>query len=353
LIKPWRSFFIGEYVKLGITNISATEIIDWIRQNITISEEENYYKCPISPQGVYELRYADSRSRNILFVATCRAASIPARLETASEKPQYYKDDKWIDVDFDIKNIEQKEKAVLTFNDSKQNYIKPQYFKHYTLARFENDKFITLDYEDDITLKNLPASIQADPGYYSFITGSRAADGSVTVNTSCFAINENDRKNISIELPETEGKMLLYGIVDMNTKINKIDSNHNTLKELSNKQGIMLCFIDIGKEPSKHVLQELQAFNKDLELWGGSIVLMIPNDKISSGQNIQAFKNNPSQCVWAIDANRTLLKNVSETLQLDFTENFPLTLFLNNNGGILYYSEGYRIGTVENMIRYF
>jgi hypothetical protein len=239
----------------------------------------------------------------------------------------------------------------LTFNNSEKNHLKPQYFRNYTLAHFENDIFITLDYEDDITLKNLPASIQTNPGYYNFITGSRTTDASVTINTSYFAVNENETKNISIELPETEDKMLLYGTVDMNTKINKIANNYNTLTEISNNKGVMLCFLDIGKEPSKHVLQELKILSKDLEIGGIGIVLIIPDEKLSSVQNIQAFKGLPSQCVCAFDANNSLLTNISEILHLDFKDNFPLILYMNYNGGIIYYSEGYQIGTVENIIR--
>jgi hypothetical protein len=36
---------------------------------------------------------------------------------------------------------------------------------------------------------------------------------------------------------------------------------------------------------------------------------------------------------------------------MDFRENFPLTVYLSRNGGILYSSTGYRIGTGEDVLK--
>ena len=350
LLHPWRSFFISEFSKLGVSNLSPSDIIDWIQENITVNNE-NYFNCPISPRGAYELGHADKRSRNILFVAICRAAAIPARLEPATEIPQYSANGEWINVNFDNENVEQSIKTVITFNNSTQNIIKPQYSRHYTIANFDKGDFVTLDYEDDETLKKLPASIQTNEGYYRLMIGSRANDGSVTVNTSFFTLHKNDKKNITVELPKIENKMMVMGIVDMNTKLDMIDSSVVTLKELSKGKGVMLCFIDPSKEPSKHVLQNIPNYCKEFEEWGGAVIFITPEDKISVAFNSGVYKGLPSQTKWAVDTRRILLSDISNTLSLSFNENFPLTLFLNNNGGILFYSEGYRIGIGENIIK--
>ena len=145
--------------------------------------------------------------------------------------------------------------------------------------------------------------------------------------------------------------MHVMGIVDMNTNVALNDGSHKTLKEISKGKGIMLCFIDPGKEPSKHVLQDLPALQAEFEQWGGGIVFMPPDDKMAGNFDPSVFPKLPGQNLWAIDEKRTLLNGVSNTLQLDFSENFPLTLFLSDNGGILYFSEGYQIGIGENIIK--
>ncbi|MDR2928789.1 MAG: Ig-like domain-containing protein [Cytophagaceae bacterium] len=354
LLRSWRSFLVKKIEAIKTEHITATNIINWIKENITVVDSENYYNCPLSPRGVYELRHADSRSRNIFFVALCRAAAIPARLEPATEKPQYFVDGQWTEATFETAVVEQSAKALLTFNNFDKNIVKPQYYMHYTLARFDGDDFVTLDYESDAAFKKLPVTIILAHGFYRLMIGSRANDGSVTVNTSYFTLDSSLKgvpKKVTITLPEPAGKMQIMGIVDMNTRIDMTDGSFSTLKELSKGQGATICFIDPWKEPSKHVLQDLPAFRDELETWNGAIVFMIPDDKALNSFDASAFKNLPAQSVFGIDANRTLLKGVANTLQIDSGENFPLTLFLNSNGGILFHSEGYRIGIGENIVK--
>ena len=56
----------------------------WTLENIAVDDTGNYYNCPISPMGVYRLRHADPHSRDIFFVAACRALDIPAYLDNAT-----------------------------------------------------------------------------------------------------------------------------------------------------------------------------------------------------------------------------------------------------------------------------
>ncbi|MDR3266740.1 MAG: transglutaminase domain-containing protein, partial [Tannerella sp.] len=106
-----------------------------------------------------------------------------------------------------------------------------------------------------------------------------------------------------------------------------------------------------GKEPSKHILQDLPAVSKELESWGGGILFLIPEDKVSPGFEASVFKGLPAQTLWSIDKQRELLKATSDALQIDLGDNFPLMIYLSDNGGILFSSTGYRIGTGEDLLK--
>ncbi|MDR1171599.1 MAG: transglutaminase-like domain-containing protein [Bacteroidales bacterium] len=351
LICPWRSFFASEANGKPADEFTATNLIRLLKEEITVTDSENYYNCPLSPRGAFELRYADRYSRNILFVALCRAAGIPARIEQATGKPQYFEDGIWKDAVFEAAEPEQMAKGKVVVNNSANNVVKPQYSTHFTLARFSSGDFVTLDYEEDPALKNFPCTLMLDTGYYRLMTGSRANDGSVTVHTDYFTLTASRQQKLTVTLPGVAGKMQVMGIVDMNTVITMTDGSHRTLKEISNGKGVMLCFIDPGTEPSKHVLQDLPALQDEFEQWNGGVLLMTPSDKMAGKFDPSAFPRLPGQSAWAVDHKRTLLKGVSGSLQLEVTENFPLTLFLSDNGGILFFSEGYRIGIGENIIK--
>ncbi len=352
LIRPWRSFFwevADNEPSIGIHG-SIANLIQLVKDEITLSDE-NYYNCPISPRGVFELQIADQYSRNILFVALCRSANIPARIEQATNKPQYFENGIWKDAMFETVEPAQTAKGTVIIQNAPGNVVKPQYSTHFTLARFTNGDFMTLDYEEDPALKEFPCTLKLDTGYYRLMIGSRANDGSVTVHTDYFILAADQQQKLTITLPKVGEKMQVMGIVDMNTIITLTDGSRRTLKEVSNGKGIMLCFIDPGKEPSKHVLQDLPALQTEFEQWNGGVLFLTPSDKMTGNFDPSVFSKLPKQSTWGIDEKRILLKGVSNTLQLGFTENFPLTLFLSDNGGILYFSEGYRIGIGENIIK--
>ncbi len=350
IIRPWRSCITSK-LNLKEEERKPLYIINWVKQNIKIMDEENYYNCAITPIGVVELGISDSRSRDIAFVAACRTYGIPARLEPATGKPQYFEKKEWIDALFEAKVPEATVKAQVTFTNDVSNKVKPQYEIHYTIAKFNNGDFSPLDYYGDPAFKKYPATVSVDTGYYRLMIGSRANDGSVTTFTEYFTLSAKEKKTLNIKMPEVVGKQQVMGIVDMNTIIQLADGAKKTLKDISNGKGIMLCFIDPDREPSKHILQDLPVLQQEFEDWGGGIVLMTPEDKLSVAFNASAFKGLPNQTTWTIDPGRTLLNTVSSTLQLDFHDNFPLTLYLSNNGGVLFFSEGYRIGIGENIIK--
>jgi len=79
-------------------------------------------------------------------------------------------------------------------------------------------------------------------------------------------------------------------------------------------------------------------------------LFMIPDDKETTAFDASAFKGLPSNAVWGSDLNRELLRSATNALQVDFQDNFPLTLYLSNNGGILFSSVGYRIGTGTDIL---
>jgi transglutaminase-like putative cysteine protease len=346
IIRPWRVFFQNEFDNSIVEHVQANvgEIVNYVKENIRTDDEQNYYNCPVTPRGVYEMKIADKQSRNIFFVSLCRSAGIAARLNPATDRPQYY-DGEWKNAEFDDDSKEIYPQGKIAFVSAKENVLKPQYGVHYSLARFRNGDFATLNLHG-----NAP-SVSVDEGYYRLMIGSRANDGSVTVNNKYFEIKENQSLNLEIKMPEVIRKVQVLGIIDMNTKISLTDGKETTLKDLSNGNGVMICFADPDKEPTKHILQDLPAQSDELNKWGGGILFLIPDDRLSTAFDHTVFKNLPKNNVWGIDNKRSLLNETIATLKLSFDDSFPLTLLLTNNGGIIYHSSGYKIGTGENVVK--
>ena len=354
LITPWRkkAHRIIGIDRAKMAQKDVMKVINYVKDSITINDTDNYYNCRITPIGTYELKIADRRSRDVFFVALCRSCGIPARIEQSTSTPQYYENEKWIDVLFEQSpKTTPQTKGTIVFTNAKENAIMPSYGSHYTLARYQEEDFHTLNYRGDHTLLNYPAELTLDEGYYRYIVGSRANDGSVTATISYFNLKAETKHPIEIILPEPKGKMQVMGIVDMNSIVTLADGTKKSLKDLSNNKGIVLCFADPGKEPTKHILQDLPAQANEFNDWGGGLLFLVPDDKKSSAFDASVFKGLPNQSLWITDNERSLLNQACNALNIQLGDDFPLTIYLNNNGGILYFAKGYRIGIGENLIR--
>ena len=335
LITPWRkkAHRIIGIDRAKMAQKDVMKVINYVKDSITINDTDNYYNCRITPIGTYELKIADRRSRDVFFVALCRSCGIPARIEQSTSTPQYYENEKWIDVLFEQPpKTTPQAKGTIVFTNAKENAIMPSYGSHYTLARYQEGDFHTLNYRGDHTLLNYPAELTLDEGYYRYIVGSRANDGSVTATISYFNLKAETKHPIEIILPKPKGKMQVMGIVDMNSIVTLADGTKKSLKDLSNNKGIVLCFADPGKEPTKHILQDLPDQANEFNDWGGGLLFLVPDDKKSSAFDASVFKGLPNQSLWITDNERSLLNQACNALNIQLGDDFPLTIYLNNNG---------------------
>ncbi|MFC2119400.1 transglutaminase family protein, partial [Bacteroidota bacterium] len=200
MLRPYKYYLQKEFGKNFIedTRKDINILTDWIKSNITIIEDANYYEVPLSPVGVYDIRKADILSAKIFLVATLRSFGIPARYEQSRKVVQYYSDGEWLDVDFKGKeNIP--EKAFLSLLNF-DNTIDPEYYIHFTLARFDNGKYHTLEFDYNRKLSNFNKEIEIDSGYYMLVTGNRIADGSVLTNISFFNLTAGEKKRVVIKI---------------------------------------------------------------------------------------------------------------------------------------------------------
>ena len=344
MLRPWRQYLCTKLGDVLGTNPSCSDILEWTKSNVQIDNEGNYFGCPVSPRGVFELRHADKRSRDIFFVAACRSLNIPAYLDNATRQIFVYEDDKWNIVSFeDAKPVAKTGKLVLKYSGNAEN--KPQYWTHYTIAKFEDGDFSTFDYEDDPRVAEFPVTLDLEEGYYMLSTGNRYSDGEVLSHLVFFNINPNETTEKEIVLrPLKPRQNESYGRIADDTEI-EIDAKVVKVSDLAKEKPLVLCFIDPNREPTKHTLKEFGAMCETYEKWGGNIMMLIPSEKLNEPFSAEKW-NLPKQTIIASDSNGLMDKILSDTNQ-QYSDNPPLIFIVEADGIITFKSEGYRIGTAE------
>ena len=98
------------------------------------------------------------------------------------------------------------------------------------------------------------------------------------------------------------------------------------------------------------VLKDIASHAKEFEQRGYSIIFALPDNKNVPDFNFDKWKL-PAQSILVEDEGNRWLNNVLTHTKSTFSDNFPLVIFADKNGKILFKSEGYRIGTGSQILQ--
>lgn len=338
MVRPYREE-LAEFKEMEY----AEKIFQWVSDNIIIDDTSNYYNCPVSPVGVYKLRHADRHSRDIFFVAACRAADIPAYLDNATNTIYVADGSKSVFriVDFNDdnhgKDVNAK-RAKLTLIYRGKEPAKPVYWPHFTLAKLENGDLRTFDFEDDARMANFPATIELEPGIYCLSTGNRYPDGTVRSRMEFLEIKSGENVTKEIVILPLEVK---------ESKSQKVDEHIELfdgieLWDYAGKTGMLYVNLGNYSEPSKHLIVELKGLQKEMKAWGGMTFMVGP---ASIGMPSWGLVNTD----FSFKKGR-LEQRIVEAAKLGKQE-YPLVALIDKEGHILYHSTGYKIGVIEQVLK--
>ena len=341
LIRGWRSAMSRGF-HLFDEDRSIKTIYDFVKKTIVVDNECNYYNCPISPIGVIRFNRADAHSRDIFFVALCRALNKPCYLDNASNEIYAWENGKWNLVTFEEKPVEEYKTLILN------NPNKMGYYTQYTLQRFENGEFVSFDFENDPRVETNPIVLSVPAGYYCLSLGERRSDGSVLSQMQFFDVTKDTTIRATgfvreISDPYESQEMAYLGVVSMD----KAKVGNKTLAEIRDKIGknhIILCLGKPGTEPVNHLMKEMAVKQSEYEAWNGAILFVKKEGK---------WKSEPKQ-----PKNLTVIEEGYDELVEIFTKALngelagrnPMCFVIDRDGHIVYFSEGYNIGVGDRML---
>ncbi len=323
----------------------------WTLENITVDDTGNYYNCPISPMGVFRLRHADPHSRDIFFVAACRAFDIPAYLDNATNTIYVWDGTAWQKTDLNHKSTTNNSQfsilnSQLTLTYHGKDPAKPIYYPHFTLQKLENGDFRTFDFEDDPRMAAFPATIDLEPGTYCLSTGNRYPDGTVLNRMEFFTVKAGERVTKEIILlplvPRNENAGSLPKLPEGFEIMDGVE-----LSDYAGETGCILVFLGPHREPAKHLVKEMLEHSAAFRKWGG-MTFAVTTDPANRELN-----RLPNTDVTGIAAGRQdpAEKVLAQTLKLEKYE-YPLVAVVDKRGRILFHSNGYSIGLAEQLLKH-
>ncbi len=383
MLTPYRSFFRNMLSVDEAKNYYRNPqlLVEWCKNNITIHDELNSQRIPISPIGVWNARVADELSRNIFFVAMARSVGLWSWIDEATGKVQYVQQPKHIDVDFPHRGIEiidigndisvfdvnfeaselkiSPSGVVRMFYQPLPYLDDPRYYTHFTLSRFEKGIPYLLSYDDEI-YPGRPTSWnnkfkynnQVDAGYYMLTAGTRLASGKVLCNISFFNVKEGEEKGIDLVMRDSKDDIRVIGNFNSESTFRLADSGTVQSVLQANGRGYYVVgILGVGQEPTNHALRDLAAVANDLEKWGKKLILLFPDENQYSRFQVSDFPGLPSTIIYGIDTDGAIQKQITEEMKLSAHSSLPIFIIGDTFNRVVFVSQGYTIGLGEQLMK--
>ena len=216
----------------------AGEILAWMQKNMEILPDQGVSNFYPSPFGCLRHRQVPGFAWGMVFVALCRAFSLPARLDTATGRAQWWEADAWQPVADEKPPV----KLTLTLPAGQ----KANYFEHLTIGLWDGRDYVTLKYPN-LTLVDRKTFL-LQPGDYRITATTRQIDGTASVTMHHIRLSEDTALSLSLPADQTARRLKKVPL--------SLPDGPVKTRWSAGKNGILI-FADPGSEPTEHLLREM------------------------------------------------------------------------------------------------
>lgn len=338
---------------------SAAQIIEWVKANIKTTDEYNPIQILSTPAGVLRLRRADSLSRQIFFVAACRAFGIASRMSSMSGMPQYMGENGWVDVMLDgaVAEREARRGAVRTIYDPRivPAIPTPTYYSHCSISKIENGRLRSIRF--DSNKKNdlgatadpslLAEQIELDEGHYILTTGNRMASGKILARVTTFTIEQGKVCDVELRLRPANDDVGVIGSMDAEQRYLPEGAEMETsLLSTTGRGYFLVAVMGTSDEPTNHASRGLNSIADVLKTWDRPLVVLHSSKEDAAKYNRSMLGDVEAHYGVDVDdkVRQMLCAGCNST-----AKTLPVIALCDTFGRVVYFSQGYNTSLAEQL----
>ncbi len=307
----------------------------WIEKHINCYKDSSYAELYTSPVGAIRLGMASERSIQILAVAMLRSIGIAGKIDLSSCHAVYWDGTEWRFV-FSEK-VQKRMGSLHLLSKDGENL---QYFTNVTIARWDENHYKTLNLSE-VIWKDGRGIYELEEGKYRIITTERQLGGICQVKLFFVIV----KKDCVIEkvIDCLKELAIQKRVTVENAILQKRDGEITSLKQWLNQKEGITAWIEVGKEPTEHLLNEIMAAKEKYKKIQ-ALLIVSSEESFSNTTLIQTMKEVPSLHVLIQQSSPD--SNIYEQFQLP-KKALPLVVVFDQEGNAVNACAGYNVGTGE------
>ena len=340
VLTPWRRLLEGRFSpqEREAARQEPSRLWQWAQAAAPV-DKDCYAALWGTPQGMLQVGASTSQGQQVLFCAACRALGIPAKL--VDGVPQVWRGDGFSPL------WGQEPTAALTVTaPAGQEALEAQ---NYTLSRREAGGYLPL------TTGAVPAGesrqLLLPPGAYRLWTVNRLPGGGLLARWEELSLAPSAAREVALAFREGDIQDMLERCPLPGFTLAGEDGALWEGKELLEKAPLsVLCFLEVNREPTEHLLGELREAAAALQQAGLPLYLALPSLSHRDDPTLRkALAALPWATVCQCDFS-TVIPALGRRLYLD-PDRLPLAILANRQGEGLYGCCGYNVGTAQLLLR--
>ncbi|GMQ59095.1 transglutaminase domain-containing protein [Vallitalea sediminicola] len=343
MITNYKKFILDYFDEDRKNSFIRQPISIWNYIDTYINDLPRLEYSPLStnPVDLIRMKKGNTMSKKILFVAICRTLGIPARIDKENLEIQYYNDEKFINVN----HILQKNLTRLTLvNEDRTNWT---YWLNWTIAKLTDGVYETLDFVDRKWVNNR-LILDLEPGNYRIITSNRMPNGSIFSKKYCFILFVEKELGISLRQGKLEDMFKNIEINDfkLRDQDDKVVKAGNIIDDSKN----IVIWIEEGKEPTEHVLNEMLENKGVLNKLNCKIIFILRNKEALTNTTLNKTLEAYPKLEVYYDESASNASPIARRVYVD-PDKLPLILITNKGLNVVYAFSGYNVGLSDLIIK--
>jgi transglutaminase-like putative cysteine protease len=349
MICSFRSFILSWLCEEKKEEIKADPSAAWtmIQEEIVSDPDLEYGDLITSAKGALTSGYGSILTKKVVCVQSLRTLGIPSRLNPADGLLEIWSNGEFHTLEKTDPLPNRRTAAITIREQAEPSWV---YFQNWTIARFEKEGYQTLRLCEE-SGRPVFGEIALFPGKYRILTSNRLPNGNILAKKLDFELKEGEKKEIYLEQKPAR-------ICDMLVKYNLSDfslirENQEScrLSELVREQTGLFIWLETGKEPTEHILNEIAGRRESFQqLSGVQLFFVIRNQRVKEDPTLKHTLAELPDAEILYDEFGTDMGTLARRMYLE-PEKYPLVVVIDKKMTGIYGTAGYNVGSADMILK--
>lgn len=342
-LSKYRQFILDFFTDDQKAQFRANPKSVWkyINDNIGFDADIEYGQIVTLPIGALTVKNASLRSKRILFVAVCRTLGIASRMNPLNELAEYYSDGEFV-------TVEVLEKGNCTITFEKETEETWQYYPDFSIGLLVDGEYQTLELSEENWNGN-ELTISVTAGSYRVITDNRLPNGNLFASKYHFEIKDGETKHLKLQKYHANLSEMLDNFDLDEFKV--YDENGNVVlgSEITKNKSVLM-WLEEGREPTEHLLNEMLDQTEDFKETTADIVFIVKDKSALENAKVKLVLDTFPRIKVYYDSFVPNVETLARRMYVD-PDKLPLVIVTTKELNAVYACSGYNVGSGDMIIK--